>query len=72
VIDVDNLDPETMYIIINRDNTETFVRTPDGIGCFWYDDDQYEVACGDVCDYRRVMYFDSSEEFENYRYREND
>lgn len=71
MIDVDNLDPETMYIITNRDGFESLVRTPDGIGCFWYNEDEYDIACDDVCDVVHKMYFDSIEEFENYRYREN-
>lgn len=71
MIDVDNLDPETMYIVRDYDDSLLYVRTPDGVGCFWYDEDEREEAEGDVCDHKRVMHFDSNREFEDYRYRES-
>lgn len=61
------LDPETMYIITDRDDSEHFARTPDGVGCYWYDEDQWEEAKGDVCDHKRIMHFESHADFDQYR-----
>jgi hypothetical protein len=62
------LDPETLYIIWNhRTETYSYARTPDGIGCYWYDEDQREEARGDVCDVKRAKHFDSHAEFDDYR-----
>lgn len=72
MIDVDNINPETLYVIWNDRTSEyTYVRTPDGVGCYWYDDNQEDEARGDVCEVERVMHFDSHREFDDYRYREN-
>lgn len=61
------MDPETLYVIRNRDGSYSFARTPDGLGCYWYDDDDEEEARGDVCEVTRVRHFDSHAEFEEWR-----
>ena len=72
MIDFDNLDPETLYIIWDEKTADyTYVRTPDGVGCYFYDHGQRKEAEGDVCDVKRVKRFDSHKEWEDYRYREN-
>lgn len=83
MIDVDNIDVETLYIIgdarpagaryVDPHNpVEQYVRTPDGRGCYWYDENQLDEAKTDVCDFRRTHYFETIEDFEDYRYREDD
>lgn len=69
MIDYDNLDPEALYVIHSAysDDIE-YARTPDGVGCYWYDD--RDEAMGDVCEVRYVKHFDSFQEWEDYRYRE--
>lgn len=69
MIDFDNIDPDALYVIHYPDGEVQYVRTPDGIGCYWYDD--RDEAMGDVCDPRYVKHFDSYQEWEDYRYREN-
>jgi hypothetical protein len=62
------LDPETLYIVENRDGSVSYGRTPDGLGMYWYDEDQKHEAQTDVCDYKRSRYFDSPREFDDFRY----
>lgn len=72
MIDVDNIRPECLYVIWNEPAGEyLYVRTPDGVGCYWYDDNQEDVARGDVCDVEYTKHFDSVKEFDEYRYRED-
>lgn len=59
------LNPETLYVVEDK-NTVLWGRTPDGIGMYWYDEDD-ENAKTDVCDFKRVHYFESSREFDNFR-----
>lgn len=58
------LDPETLYII-DFDNEEPYIRTPDGVGIYAYGDRR--EAEGDVCDHRRVKHFETWGDFELYR-----
>jgi hypothetical protein len=63
------LDPNALYVIHDFDVTR-YARTPDGVGCYWYDENQREEARGDVCDPTYIKYFQSFTEWEEYRYRE--
>lgn len=61
------MDPETLYCIWQADDTIQYARTPDGVGCYWYDEDQKADALADVCEVRRTRWFESNEEFEEWR-----
>lgn len=59
---------DTLYVISEPcscddvDSDETFGRTPDGIGMYWYADE--DEARGDVEPVRAVRMFDTHREFD--------
>lgn len=57
------LDVDTLYVV-----GDSYARTPDGEGCYWYDESQYEDAAHDVSDYVRIMHFESARDFDRYRF----
>lgn len=65
------MDPETLYVI--RTDPPTYVRTPDGVGAYWYTEDEHgpdykQMAKEDICTPTRTSYFDSELDFFNWRY----
>lgn len=60
--------PDILYVVWNRDGSLSYGRTPDGIGMYWYDEDEEDTAREDICEVRRVQYFDSHKEFDEWRY----
>lgn len=62
-------DPDTLYVVRQDDDSVQYVRTPDGIGAYWYDD--RAEAEGDVSTPERVMHMDS-DDFERFRERSED
>lgn len=59
---------DTLYVIEERfscddeHSDETFGRTPDGVGMYWYGDE--EAARGDVEPVKAVLMFDTHKEFD--------
>lgn len=67
-----SLNPETLYIIRDghHDEVTLWVRTPDGVGAYWYDEDD-EDALNDVCPVKRRRIFDNMREFDSFRFGGN-
>ena len=62
-----NLRTDTLYVIDepyenDGDSKSSFGRTPDGIGMYWYGDE--EEARGDVEPVTRTAFFDTHREFD--------
>lgn len=56
-----------LYAITEDNGDVTYGRTPDGIGMYWYDEDDLETALGDVEPVTSTMYFDGMDEFQEHR-----
>lgn len=61
-------DPDVLFVILD-DSGEVahYVRTPDGVGAYWYEADQEDEARGDVSDPVATRTFDSVDEFDEFR-----
>ena len=62
------LDPDTLYIVENEKSGEVhWVRTPDGVGCYWYNEDD-EDAKYDVSPFMRTRHvtYDEFDELREY------
>lgn len=66
------LKTNTLYVIDESftddegtEHEQTFGRTPDGVGMYWYGDE--DEARGDVEAVERVAHFESSREFDEFR-----
>lgn len=62
-----DFDPDVLYVIGHEDEGEPvlYVRTPDGVGAYWYD--TRDEAEGDVSDPIATRYFDNPTEFDEWR-----
>lgn len=60
------LKTDTLYVVNEGDET-FWVRTPDGEGTYWYN--QFDPdALTDVEPVKSRLYFNTSEDFDNYRH----
>lgn len=61
------LKTDVLYVIDSPTGEMMYARTPDGVGCYWYDETAEDEAYGDVCPVVSVVHFDSHDEFEAFR-----
>lgn len=58
---------DTLYIVATPGSDDVlWARTPDGIGCYWYDEGD-EDAKTDVEDFKRTRYCENMREFDRIR-----
>ena len=62
-----SLRTDTLYIVSTPGSEDVlWARTPDGVGCYWYDEGDPD-AYTDVEDYKRVRHCANMREFDSLR-----